>query len=120
MDTTELSFCQSVFQEGGRINDKKQKVKGKEPFPLVFISREGILIPCLHLSDQNCVMWLPLTAREPETSLSLSLFFFSGLHWVFVASQWAFSLVATNVGILFIVVLGLLTVGVSLVLEHGP
>ena len=97
---------------------KKQKVKGKEPFPLVvFISPEGILLPCLHLSDQNCVRWPHLPAREPENSLSL--FFFSGLHWVFVASQWAFSLVATNVGLLFIVVVGLLIAGVSLVSEPG-
>lgn len=98
---------------------KKQKVKGKEPFPLVvFISPEGILLPCLHLSDQNCVRWPHLPAREPENSLSL-FFFFSGLHWVFVASQWAFSLVATNVGLLFLVVVGLLIAGVSLVSEPG-
>ena len=56
---------------------KKQKVKGKEPFPLVvFISPEGILLPCLHLSDQNCVRWPHLPAREPENSLSLFFFFF--------------------------------------------
>lgn len=98
---------------------KKQKVKGKEPFPLVvFISPEGILLPCLHLSDQNCVRWPHLPAREPENSLSL-FFFFPGLHWVFVASQWAFSLVATNVGLLFLVVVGLLIAGVSLVSEPG-
>ena len=55
---------------------KKQKVKGKEPFPLVvFISPEGILLPCLHLSDQNCVRWPHLPAREPENSLSLFFFF---------------------------------------------
>lgn len=99
---------------------KKQKVKGKEPFPLVvFISPEGILLPCLHLSDQNCVRWPHLPAREPENSLSLFFFFLSGLHWVFVASQWAFSLVATNVGLLFLVVVGLLIAGVSLVSEPG-
>ena len=84
---------------------------------MVFISREGILIPYLHLSDQNYVMWPPLPARESENSLSL--FFFPGLPWVFIASQWTFSLVATNVGLLFIVALGLLIAGVSLVSEHG-
>lgn len=55
---------------------KKAKGEGQEPFPLVvFSSPEGILLPCLHLSDQNCVRWphyLPGSLRI----LSPSFFFF--------------------------------------------
>ena len=48
----------------------------------------------------------------------LLLFIYLWLHWVFFAAC-GLSLAAVSRGLLFIVVLGLLTVVASLVVEHG-
>lgn len=65
METRCLLFFQSVFQAGGRIKGKGQRMKGKEPF-LFDLLLGSDAIPHLHLASQNDVMWPPSAVREPE------------------------------------------------------